>query len=29
VRFGGERLSAREKREVERALVVVEADFQG
>ncbi|HSD46378.1 MAG TPA: DUF4129 domain-containing protein, partial [Pyrinomonadaceae bacterium] len=29
VRFGGERLSATEKREVERALVVLEADYRG
>jgi hypothetical protein len=29
VRFGGERLSATEKREVERALVVLEADNRG
>jgi hypothetical protein len=29
VRFGGERLSATEKREVERALIVLEADNRG
>ena len=29
VRYGGERLSSTEKREVERALVVLEADFHG
>jgi hypothetical protein len=29
VRFGGERLSPTEKREVERALVVLEADNSG
>jgi protein-glutamine gamma-glutamyltransferase len=29
VRYGGERLSNSERREVERALVVLEADFQG
>jgi transglutaminase-like putative cysteine protease len=29
VRFGGERLSASERQEVERALVVLEANYQG
>ena len=29
VRFGGERLSAPEKREVERALIVLQADYRG
>jgi len=29
VRYGGERLSSSEKREVEKALVALEADLHG